>query len=335
MMIATLYLCGLLSLHSQNRVELLSGEQARSAIIDQAHDPFFDQLSPIDIEARLGQPVDDASIPQANELLKNRFRNAVIDWPPDAADRLHRACQNVLAAAQQQCPSLIPVRWQFVLTDGSEEAAAAYTRGNTIVLPIQKLHAEVGPGRLEKLIAHETCHVYGRTHPQTRAKLLARLGFRVVRPIQLHPAIDARKLTNPDSPIIDSIIEIQPTPGVNVPAALVLYAEPARFSPAMGGGVFRYLRFGLVAVADLGEGQFGIVGRKDQFPVVYTPDQVAGFHEKVGRNTRYILSPDEILADNIALAIAPAPGLPPTDPSIPADLARIINESDEPSLIQP
>jgi hypothetical protein len=313
------------------RPELLAGDQAQRAITNETSDPFFSQLSQVDIEARLGQSVDGFSKEQATESLRQLFRNSVINWPEREQSALIAACGLVKESADRLCPGLIPPRWRFVLTDGSEEGGAAYTRGNTIILPIQKLRTDLVLGQIAKLVAHETCHVYGRQHPQTREKLLARLGFRVVSSIALGPAIESRKLTNPDSPVIDSIIQVQPTPGVDVPVTLVLYADPGRFSPVKGQGVFKYLKYGLVAVADLGEGRFGVVGGQDQLPVVYSPNDVAGFYEKVGHNTRYILSPDEILADNIAIALVGSGGVPLADPRLPADLAEIIRNSTEAS----
>jgi hypothetical protein len=110
-----------------------------------------------------------------------------------------------------------------------------------------------------------------------------------------------------------------------------LYADPPRFSPTLGGGVFRYLKYGLVAVAEVRDGEFEVATDGDRFPIVYSPDSVRGFFEKVGRNTRYIISPDEILADNVALALAGS-DTPLSDPRLPADLLDIIQQSKEPAL---
>lgn len=317
----------------QSQIDFLVGDQARQAIVDESLDPFFSQLSIIDVEARLGAALGEISLDEAKDRLRQRFRDAVIDWPDDSARAIQRSCQEIAGTSAQLAPKFIPDRWRFVLTDGSEEQAAAYTRGNTIILPIQKVrNLTNAPAAMNRLIAHETCHVYGRLHPNTRSRLLERLGFRVVSPVRLGSVIDSRKLTNPDAPIIDGIIKIEPTPGVEVEAALILYAQPARFSPAVGPGVFRYLKFGLVAVADVGEGRYEVIAGNDALPAVYSPDAVGGFFEKVGRNTRYIVSPDEILADNIALALAPTGGPPAADPTLPADLMEIIRASDETSI---
>jgi hypothetical protein len=63
-------------------------------------------------------------------------------------------------------------------------------------------------------------------------------------------------------------------------------------------------------------------------PTLYSPESVQGFFEQAGRNTRYILSPDEILAENVALAFL-GPEAAIADPRLPADLLAIIRESTE------
>jgi predicted nucleic acid-binding Zn finger protein len=38
-------------------------------------------------------------------------------------------------------------------------------------------------------------------------------------------------------------------------------------------------------------------------PIIYSMNDVRGFFEQVGRNTQYILHPEEIMADNFVYAI--------------------------------
>ena len=43
--------------------------------------------------------------------------------------------------------------------------------------------------------------------------------------------------------------------------------------------------------------------RSSAQPVLASPEEVSGFFEQVGRNTKYVIHPEEILADNFALLI--------------------------------
>jgi hypothetical protein len=196
-------------------------------------------------------------------------------------------------------------------------------------LSAQKLSAgRANAKTLVRLIAHETCHVYGRFHPNTRRRLLGRLGFRVVGPIGLGDSLEPRRLTNPDSPQVDSVIRVTTADKIEFDAALVLYADPPRFSAVVGRGVFGYLKYGLLPVADNGQGGYQSPHRGPGLPTLYSPESVQGFFEQAGRNTRYILSPDEILAENVALAFL-GPEAAIADPRLPADLLAIIRESTE------
>ena len=48
----------------------------------------------------------------------------------------------------------------------------------------------------------------------------------------------------------------------------------------------------------------------DGKPVVYNFKEVSNFFEQVGKNTKYIIHPEEILADNFAFALMNKTGLP-------------------------
>ncbi|MBX9654717.1 hypothetical protein K2Y11_13960 [bacterium] len=310
------------------RIHFLDRVNGAAAVTSERNDPFFRELSTIDLEARLGQPLDGVRRTEAVARLKKLFESSVVDWTQPEVDAVTQACREVLARSKARAPGFVPSDWKFVKTSGEEEGGAAYTRGDTIILSASKLAAGLRP--LARLVAHETCHVYGRLHPETRKDLFKRLGFRVVGPVDLGDAIGPRRLTNPDSPVTDAIIRVKTPEGVEFDAAMVLYSSQPRFNPQLGRGVFPYLKFGLVPVAENGGGEYRVAGSGASLPQVYAPEAVAGFFEQVGRNTRYILGPDEILAENLAILLSSDdPTVEATDPRIPQDLGEIVRGSRE------
>lgn len=310
-------------------VRFLGAESAREAIVSEEGDPFFKTLSRFDLEARLGRPIDGISREEAVQLLRERFQNACVEWTREEIATLVESCRRVWGRARELCPGFIPAEWKFIKTDGSEEGGAAYTRADAVVLPVSKLGWILGgrnPARLDRLVAHETCHVYGRCNSGVRARLFDRLGFAFVGPIDLGEELSARAITNPDGPIADAVIRLSRRDGGEFDAAMVLYAPVERPDFAQSGrGVMPYLQFGFFEAEEAPEG-WRLVGEPGAAPAARKMHEVSGFFERIGRNTTYFIGPDEILAENVAVGLAGAEEEIPNS-EIPRDLLEIIRRA--------
>ena len=174
----------------------------------------------------------------------------------------------------------------LIKTSGNEEGGAAYTRGSAIVLPETEL-AQVPKDSLSKMLSHELFHVLTRKNP-------------------------ALKITTPDAPKNDHCIRLQ-VAGVPTWAMPILFSRTSRYDTSRGGEFFDYLQF-----------KFLLVEGKDSIaPVIATYDdanirlvglnEVSGFFEQIGRNTNYVIHPEEILADNFALLVAGGRVVPSPD----------------------
>jgi hypothetical protein len=62
---------------------------------------------------------------------------------------------------------------------------------------------------------------------------------------------------------------------------------------------FRYLVFRLMVVKKVAESWVPML--EDGKPRLLEPSEVDDFHRKIGRNTKYIIHPEEVLADNFVL----------------------------------
>ena len=187
----------------------------------------------------------------------------------------------------------LPKSVLLVRTTGKEEGNAAYTRGAAIMLPDKVLAYQPDP--LDRLLAHELFHVLSRNNPTLRSDLYAVIGFQTCPPIALPPSLAPRKMTNPDAPLVDSHIEIADGDKTYV-AAPVLYASKKEYDPKAGGSLFSYMTFRLLVI-EKRDGAWQPVMMGDQ-PVVIDPKGLPAYFEKIGKNTQYIIHPDEILADN-------------------------------------
>lgn len=315
-------------------VVFLGKESGRQAIVESERDPFFSSLTKIDAELRLAEPLPNSTPESRSMLLKKLFQDAVQDWTDQEVQAMTQYCQVVFQSAQQIAPNWIPGQWKFIKTDGSEEAQAAYTRFDAIVLPQGKLQSVVSQGaspntayETAKLIAHETSHVYSRLNPETRDRLYRRLGFYRVGPIRMGKALEPLRITNPDGVTLEHVIDVKHPLLGQFPAVMVTYSKSDRFAPEIGRRLFDYLRYDLFAVENT-EGGPRIRGGDAGMPRAFSPKEVAGFYEKIGRNTGYIIHPDEILADNVALLMTQnVPGNPAVqnvDHGLLRDLATIL-----------
>jgi hypothetical protein len=210
---------------------------------------------------------------------------ATLEW--DGAER-----RAISAAYERIAPKIqalhlpLPPKVYLVKTTGREEGDTAYTRQAAVMIPASK----AGDSRaLPRTLAHELFHVASRANPALAEKLYAVIGFNQCGEATYPATLAPRKLTNPDAPRNDYCIRVT-FEGQPVFATPILFSRADTYDTARGGEFFDYLQLGLLIRAQAGAAQ-RIVGLP----------QVEGFFEQVGRNTEYVIHPEEALADNFAL----------------------------------
>lgn len=274
-------------------IPLHTGSIARFATVDEGataitkRDHFLNSLSRFDLQSRL-QTDREVTV---DDLLKFTAKE-VVAWEKDEVEKVTAAIQSIRARLEGFRP-LFPKTVLLVKTTGKEEGNAAYCRGNAVVLPKVVLARKTD--QLERLLIHELFHILSRHDAKRREKLYAIVGFKPCDEIRLPKSLAHRKITNPDAPTIDFYIEL--TQGDRqVKAAPVLYASVDKYDAQKGGTFFRYLQFRLLVVEQV-DGNWRAV-EKEGDAVVLNPKKAPDFFEQIGKNTNYIIHPDEILADN-------------------------------------
>jgi len=245
-------------------------------------DDFVSALSPFDRAARLktDQPVAEAAY-------LDFVAGSVGTWSPEERAGVEAVIAEVrpgLEALSLSWPAAIDV----VKTTGLEEGHAPYSRGTAIVIPASKLPR--GAAFMRQVIPHEAFHVLTRRDPTLQRALYATIGFKPCGPVVFPEAIRDRKITNPDAPLNDYCIDLT-VAGKPVRAAPVLYSTSAAYDVAKGGEMFAYLQFRFLVVEGEAPGR------------LLDPKEVSGFMEQVGRNTQYLIHPEEILADNFTILV--------------------------------
>lgn len=262
-----------------------------------ARDEFVARMSPFDRSARL-KVERDVTVEQYLEFAAA----ANLEWTADEQARL-RAAFAALKPSITRLGLPLPARVTLVKTSGLEEGNAAYTRGRAIMLPASMLSAP--DAKLSHLLAHELFHVATREKPAMAKAVYAAIGFTPCGELRLTGELEARRITNPDAPRNDYCIDLS-AKGERFVAIPILLSSQARYDAARGGEFFQYLQLRFLWVTKGASAPVPVQG--DGGPRMSTLAEVSGYFEQVGRNTDYIIHPEEILAENFALLATGATG---------------------------
>lgn len=276
----------LLVLTGTTHIRLATPQIGRTLLT--AEDDFSKSLSRYDLQCRL-----QTDQPVTMEDWRRFVAEQVRGWSWDDQRRVREAW----ATLDQRLKSYslpLPGEIWLVRTTGNEEGHAAYTRGRAIVLPNKVM--TYAPIPLQRLLAHELFHVLSRHDQALRGRLYRIIGFEPCAPIELPTSLAARKITNPDAPLVDCTIRLAAADGTTYIAAPILYAADPTYDIQRKPTLFQSLIFRLMVVQQRGD-RFEPVLRDGQ-PVVIDPTREQAFFAQVGRNTDYLIHPDEILADN-------------------------------------
>ena len=272
-------------------VVFATADEARRILT--SRDDFVQRMSPFDRAARMKT---DQAVSEAQYLAF--VGQNVLDWSDAEREKLTA----VLAAigprlAEFKLP--LPATIHLVRTTGREEGGAFYTRGAAIMFPTRQLAS--GDAELRRIVCHELFHVLSRAQPELKEALYATIGFEQCGEVEWPAELADRRITNPDAPVNDHAIELQ-IAGKQQWAIPIIYSKSPQYDVRRRGEFFQYLEFRFLAVE---RDAAGVATRiyEDGKPVLAEPADVAGFYEQIGRNTEYIIHPEEVLADNFSLLV--------------------------------
>ena len=191
-----------------------------------------------------------------------------------------------VAAALEGLSVPLPPEIVLIRTSGKEEFGAAHTRGAAILLPSGRVDAP-DSHRLA-LAAHELFHVASRfASPQWRDAVYGILGFERRASMVHPPEMESRRVTNPDAFSLEHVVPVR-IGETGEHAVAPLLATKLPLAEAVGaGGPMTFVEL-LLLRPDTGE--------------VFDPAET-DYHRRVGRNTAYVIHPEEALADQFSLLV--------------------------------
>ncbi|MBP88164.1 MAG: hypothetical protein CMJ64_15850 [Planctomycetaceae bacterium] len=285
-------------LHGECEIEFTSIEVGQAAL--RTPDRFTRSLSRFDLEFRLSTNGEVST-----HDLRQFAADQVVAWnDPDRAK-----LAEIVASVRERFSKLklpLPETILLIQTTGKEEMNFAYCRRNAIIFP--KRYVAYRPRKLEEIFVHEVFHILSSHNEELRRSLYEIVGYKPCPEITLPPSLADRKITNPDGPSLRYYIEIESNGALHKTVPLIF--AKSRYEAARGEAFFDYLQFRLLIV-DVMDDQWKVALR-DKEPVLIDPDDdiTPSYREQIGKNTTYVIHPDEILADNFMHLVMQTKDLP-------------------------
>lgn len=290
------------------RVVMLDSAAAANAIVRDAIDHFFEQITPIDVAL---QTHSNAPLSMRRDSMLKMYRayleTDVASFTAEEQAFMSKVFADVYSIFLNIAPKYYPDEVKIIKTKGNHYGDEAYyTRENMIVVPAAALKNPNYDEFLRTML-HEMSHLITRLNPQMKAKLYALIGFKKMEtPLSIPDSLSSRLLINPDGCDRNWATELTAADGKTVYATPLIYAKTDKTDPKKG--LFDQMGFAYYEIlpsADNKKLQVATRAPRQQ-STLDNSNLSKLFTEKF--NTAYIIHPDEIIAENFAhLAIDSRP----------------------------
>lgn len=267
---------------------------------------YYDNLNQMDLDYRMQKKGATLAELEAHAAKQTR------DFTPEEKDIL----TGIMAEIEQNCRLrgyTLPVMDNIVFaqTTMHEECdAMGYTHGTQIYLG--EAFFEQDHANMLYVAAHEVFHCLTRNDPDFREAMYRILGFTVVeKDFDFGPKVRNAMISNPDVEHHNSYASFS-IGGKMMDCAVVFTTRQPFKKP--GDSFFTDMMTGLVPIDDLS--------------FMYDSNEASNFWDVFGRNTAYVIDPEETLADNFALTVLYGPeGLEYSTPEIIRAIDTFLRQS--------
>lgn len=300
--------CCSLSLMAQKKLSYRFATRAEAQMLITDIDNFTNKLNSLDIDLRLGKENG-----RKLELLRLAM-NETMNWSDADKKKVSDAFKSLQTKISKQKLNIkYPMDIVLVKTSMKEEFnVTAYTRKNWIALGDSLLKSSTQE-QMEYILAHEFFHLITRANKDFKKQVYSIIGFNVTDRELFFPVdIIEKKISNPDIEAYDSYAEFTVN-GTKQKCSMIIYSK----SDKTTGTLNEHINVGLIPLDDN-----LIPVQTDGKTVIYNIDQAEDFYNIIGKNTNYILNPEEIMADNFAFLLTQKKDLP--NPEILEKLAAIL-----------
>ncbi len=199
---------------SKPRVAFLSPEAGAAALAHAAGDDYYDNMSLLEIRARMRSPLPGVSLADARTAVRDYDAAAVLAFTDEERAAIAGVIERMQGLLATRAPLFARTPWSFIKLDDRAEGGMPHTRGAHIVMPkaavdaYVTMHRELAEsGKLavsargRSLLVHEQTHVLERASPARFEPLFTDVfGFTRMTPPPRTPWLDAHVCANPDGP---------------------------------------------------------------------------------------------------------------------------------------
>lgn len=305
----------LIPIMAQNQVSdtikyrLASVDEAKQLTV--AEDIYVNNWSPFDISSRL------QNINGKKEELIKRATEEVREWTKEEELQITKMMVSMNDTIRKYGYK-IPFPEEIILvktTMQSEGGAGGFTRSNWIALS-DRFCTDLVETFRPILLLHETFHILSRYNPEFRKQMYEVIGF-TISPEELEYPKDIlnQRISNPDVERYDSYATFT-IDGKKQKCAMILYSA----RPYSSGMFFEYMKTGFVPLDD----ELKAIQDADT-TIVYPLEKISDFYDVVGKNTRYIIHPEEIMADNFVIGFFNQQSIP--TPELKEKVRKVLTQS--------
>lgn len=274
--------------NSSNKIILTENSLVQFASVERAkellaiQDNYINEFSLFDLESKI--PSETKTTDEYIRIAQESVR----EWNPRDIKMVTNYLQVIIDEMQAMDVNIvIPERIYLINSTCEEEGGAGgYTRENFIVFNRDAIDLN--------LVAHELFHIISRYNPEKIERIYASIGFTPLEDVVFPELLANNIITNPDATNLNYVINVN-YQDVEKQGVLLMYSP----SPYEGGSFFQYMKLGFYFLESSSEFQLSdMVGT----------DSVSGFYEQIGRNTGYIIHPEEISAEHFRILMTDADG---------------------------
>ncbi len=290
-------------------VLFLDSLDARTAIIYDTHDNFFEDVTALDmaIQAKV-MDHQKMSRDELSQVYKTFLQDDVTNFTSEEKVLLTEIFKEIYTFTSKLNNNIFPEKLKLIKSHERPYGTGTfYTRENCIVIPYGSFKT-MDRSSMFNVMLHELFHVYSRLNNEKRLAIYDLIGFKPydTEVFRMKDSLAKRVLLNPDG-VKKYYITLKMDDGQSRDFMPIITAKSWKYTPAKKL-FFQYLKFDLYEVqrsggSGPGLGWVKVLSNSDGTAGFDVNSELPDFFRQIKDNTNYIIHPDEVMADNFMILI--------------------------------